>query len=197
MTVLSRIPRCRRTAGVATFAALLVPAAAVPAVPAAAVPSSDAVVLVEEVYGGGGNNGAVYDQDFVELYNPGDEPVPLDGWSVQYGSAGGTTWSGQTDLAGEIPAGGSFLVGQAHGNDTDLPDLPTPDVEGSIFMSGSGAEVALVSSTDRLDCTGAACADVADLVDLVGWGSANTFLGSGPAPGTTNATSVEIGRAHV
>ncbi len=190
MTVLSRIPRCRRTAGVATFAALLVPAAAVPAVPAAAVPSSDAVVLVEEVYGGGGNNGAVYDQDFVELYNPGDEPVPLDGWSVQYGSAGGTTWSGQTDLAGEIPAGGSFLVGQAHGNDTDLPDLPTPDVEGSIFMSGSGAEVALVSSTDRLDCTGAACADVADLVDLVGWGSANTFLGSGPAPGTTNATSV-------
>ncbi|PRZ09427.1 5'-nucleotidase/hypothetical protein [Isoptericola sp. CG 20/1183] len=197
MTHPSPTPRRPRTAGTAAVAALLLPAAALPALPAAAVPSSDAVVLVDEVYGGGGNSGAVYDQDFVELYNPGDEPVSLDGWSVQYGSAGGTTWSGQTDLSGEIPAGGSFLVGQSRGNDTDLPDLPTPDAEGSIFLSGSGAEVALVSSTDRLDCTGAACADVADLVDLVGWGSANTYLGSGAAPGTSNATSVaRVGHSH-
>lgn len=190
MTVTSPTPRRLRATWTAALAALLVPAAAVvPTAPAVAVPSADSVVVIDEVYGGGGNNGAVYDRDFVELYNPGDEPVSLDGWSVQYGSAGGSTWSGQTDLTGEIPAGGSFLVAQAYGNDTDLPDLPTPDVEGTIFMSGSGAKVALVASTDRLACLGAACTDVADIVDLVGWGSANTYLGSAPAPGTSNATS--------
>ena len=179
----------RRTLSAAVAATLTVPAA-VAALPAAAVPSVDAPVVIDEVYGGGGNNGGTYDRDFVELHNPGDEPVSLDGWSVQYGSAGGTTWSSQTDLSGQIPAGGSFLVAQAPGSDDSQPDLPTPDVDGGIFMSGSGAEVALVSSTDRLDCTGTACADVDDLVDLVGWGSANTYLGSGPAPATTNPVSV-------
>ncbi|MDO8147292.1 ExeM/NucH family extracellular endonuclease [Isoptericola sp. b515] len=189
MTRTSTARPSRRTGYAAVLAATLaVPSVA--ALPAAAVPSVDAPVLIDEVYGGGGNNGGAYDRDFVELYNPGDEPVSLDGWSVQYGSAGGTTWSSQTDLTGEVPAGGSFLVAQAPGNDDSQPDLPTPDVEGGIFMSGSGAEVALVRSTDRLDCTGSACAEVTDLVDLVGWGSANTFLGSGPAPGTSNAVSV-------
>lgn len=197
MTTTSPTPRRLWKARAAALAVLLVPAAAVPAVPAAATPSADSAVLIDEVYGGGGNNGAVYDRDFVELYNPGEDPVSLDGWSVQYGSAGGTTWSGQTDLTGEIPGGGSFLVAQAYGSNTDLPDLPAPDVEGNIFMSGSGAKVALVSSTDRLTCLGADCARTDDVVDLVGWGSANTYLGTGPAPGTSNPTSVaRVEHAH-
>ncbi|WP_425432697.1 ExeM/NucH family extracellular endonuclease [Isoptericola jiangsuensis] len=150
------------------------------------------------MYGGGGNSGGAFDRDFVELYNPTDEPVSLDGWSVQYGSATGTTWSGQTNLTGQIPAGGSFLVAQAYGANTDLPDLPTPDVEGNIAMSGSGAKVALVSGTTRLTCLGAACTSATDVVDLVGWGSSTTtYLGSAPAPGTTNATSVSrTGHGH-
>ncbi|WP_277207792.1 ExeM/NucH family extracellular endonuclease [Isoptericola croceus] len=191
MTATSPTLRRLRTTWTAALAAVLVPAAvALPTVPSAAVPSPGSAVVIDEVYGGGGNSGAVYDRDFIELYNPGDEPVALDGWSVQYGSATGTTWSGQTDLTGEVPAGGSFLVAQAYGSNTDLPDLPAPDVEGTIAMSGTGAKVALVSSTERLSCLGAACADVADLVDLVGWGSANTYLGGAPARATTNSTSV-------
>jgi 5'-nucleotidase len=190
VTITSPSPRRRPAAYTAALAALLVPAAVL-AVPAIALPSVDAAVLVDEVYGGGGNNGGAFDRDFVELHNPTDEPVSLDGWSVQYGSATGSTWSGQTNLTGEIPAGGSFLVAQASGANTDLPDLPTPDVEGTIAMSGSGAKVALVSSTTRLTCLGAACATAEDVVDLVGWGSTtNTFLGTAPAPGTANGTSV-------
>jgi 5'-nucleotidase len=183
--------RRRRTAAyLAVAGVVLAPAAALTA-PAVAAPSLDAPVLIDEVYGGGGNNGGAFDRDFVELYNPTAAPVSLDGWSIQYGSAGGTSWSGQTDLTGTIPAGGSFLVAQAAGADADQPDLPTPDVDGSIAMSGSGAKVALVASTHRLTCLGASCAAADDVVDLVGWGaSTNTFLGSGPAPGTSNPTSV-------
>ena len=54
---------------------------------AQAAPSPTAGVVINEVYGGGGNSGATYKQDFVELVNTGTAPVKLDGWSVQYASA--------------------------------------------------------------------------------------------------------------
>src|SRR5690606_2674371 len=94
-------------------------------------------------------------------------------------------------LSGQVVPGGSFLVGQAFGADTTKPALPTPDLTGTVAMSGSGAKIALVRSTDRLTCSGTACAAADDVVDLVGWGSsANAYAGTAPAPGTTNATSV-------
>jgi 5'-nucleotidase len=190
--------RRRRTTATAVAATLAVPAVAV-APAAVAEVSVDAPVVIDEIYGGGGNSGGAYAQDFVELYNPTDDPVSLDGWSVQYASATGTWANGaQTDLAGQIPAGGSFLIGQAGGADDSQPALPTPDVQGAIAMSGSGAKVALVRTTDRLTCAGADCAAVPDVVDLVGWGpTASAYAGSGPAPGTTNATSVaRVDHAH-
>ncbi len=47
-------------------------------------------VVVSQVYGGGGNTGAQYTNDFIELFNLGTSPVSLAGWSVQYTSATGT-----------------------------------------------------------------------------------------------------------
>ena len=41
-------------------------------------------LVVNEVYGGGGNSGATLTNDFIELANPGTAAVALDGWSVQY-----------------------------------------------------------------------------------------------------------------
>ena len=48
-------------------------------------------LVVSQVYAGGGNSGASYTNDFVELHNSG-APQSLAGWSVQYASAGGATW---------------------------------------------------------------------------------------------------------
>ena len=67
----------------AALAALLVLAA-----PASAA-SPD--IVISQVYGGGGNTGAQYKNDFIELYNRGPDPVPVTGWSVQYAAAGGTS----------------------------------------------------------------------------------------------------------
>ena len=55
---------------------------------ASATPSTG--VVINEVYGGGGNSGATFRRDFVELQNRGAVEVMLDGWSVQYHSATGT-----------------------------------------------------------------------------------------------------------
>ena len=52
--------------------------------PAAAASSG---VVINEVYGGGGNSGATLTNDFIELANAGGGAAALDGWSVQYISA--------------------------------------------------------------------------------------------------------------
>ncbi|HXG83572.1 MAG TPA: lamin tail domain-containing protein [Pyrinomonadaceae bacterium] len=49
-------------------------------------------IVISQFFGGGGLSGAPYTHDFVELFNRGDAPVSLDGWSVQYASASGSEW---------------------------------------------------------------------------------------------------------
>src|SRR6185295_17364539 len=64
-------------------------------------------ILISQVYGAGGNSGANFRNDFVELFNPGTAAVDITGWKVQYTSAAGTTWGSNafTLPAGSIAAG--------------------------------------------------------------------------------------------
>lgn len=71
-------------------------------------------VVVDEVYGGGGNSGATLTNDYIELYNRGSAPVDLSTWSVQYASATGATWQ-VTPLSGSIAPGARYLVAEAAG----------------------------------------------------------------------------------
>jgi hypothetical protein len=96
-------------------------------------------VVVSEVYGGGGNAGATYKNDFIELYNRTAAPISLAGWSVQYSAAGGTGNFQVTSLTGTIAAGGYYLVGEAAGTGGDL-GLPAPDNSGSIAMAAGVRE---------------------------------------------------------
>src|SRR5919198_3566012 len=56
---------------------------------AAKVPRSVSLV-VSQAYGGGGNTGAPWRNDFIEVFNPTAAGVDVTGWSVQYASASGT-----------------------------------------------------------------------------------------------------------
>src|SRR5947208_3963797 len=69
-------------------------------------------VVISQVYGGGGNTGAPYQNDFVELFNRGTSTVSLAGWSVEYTSATGTgLFSANTaTLTGSIAPGQYYLV---------------------------------------------------------------------------------------
>ncbi|WP_052460405.1 ExeM/NucH family extracellular endonuclease [Microbacterium gorillae] len=156
--------------------------------PAGAGP--DSPVLIDEVYGGGGNSGAPFNRDFIELHNPGTAPVDVSGWSVQYASATGASWQVTKLGARAIPAGGSIVIGEALGANTALPGFDVDvDVDGTIAMSGTAGKVALVSSEQAITgATGIATRD--DVVDFVGWGNAGDWAGTGAAPATTNATSV-------
>jgi predicted extracellular nuclease len=66
-------------------------AAALAASGAPALAASD--VVISQVYGGGGNAGATYKSDFIELLNRSTAPVVMNGWSVQYASASNGNWA--------------------------------------------------------------------------------------------------------
>src|ERR687884_1311240 len=91
--------------------------------PAGAVSSN---LVVSQVYGGGGNSGATYKNDFIELYNRGASAVSLNGWSVQYSSAAGTTWQVTNLTSFTLQPGQYYLVQEAAGAG-GTTNLPTPD----------------------------------------------------------------------
>src|SRR5438309_649700 len=49
-------------------------------------------------------------QEFVEIYNPVDQPVIIDDWHLEYKSATGTTWTLKATLNGNIEPRGFYLL---------------------------------------------------------------------------------------
>ncbi|WP_300382528.1 5'-nucleotidase C-terminal domain-containing protein, partial [Clostridium sp.] len=105
-------------------------------------------VVISEVYGGGGNGVTKYKNDFVELYNPTDKEIDINGWEIQYSSDKGTFGTNNTILSGKIKANGYFLVQQGAG-DGGTDELPDPDTIGKINMAGSNCRVRLVDSDKK------------------------------------------------
>ncbi len=149
-------------------------------------------LVISQVYGGGGNGGATYTHDYIEIFNRGTGSVSLDGMSLQYASATGTgnlgANAGQlTELSGSLAPNQYFLVQEASNAPVGLP-LPTPDIADAtpIAMAAGAGKVALVSGQTSLECNGGStpcgAAALARIVDLVGYGNANFFEGPGAAP---------------
>lgn len=173
-------PFRRALALVAPLGALLL----VPQLPAQATLPTPSLVI-SQVYGGGGNSGANYKNDFIEIFNPTATPVNLSGYSVQYASSTGTgAWQATPLTSVTLQPGQFYLVQESQGAG-GTTNLPTADATGTIALSATAGKVALVSSTTALSGT---CPTTNTLVDLVGFGSANCSLGN-PAPGPSNSTA--------
>ncbi len=142
-------------------------------------------VVISQVYGGGGNSGATYTNDFVELFNRGTTPVSLNGWSIQYLSAGGTgTWS-TTPLSGTIQPGRYYLIQEAAGTG-GTTGLPAPDATGSIAMSGTAGKVLLRTSSTAV---AGSCTAGQSIVDIVGYNSAASCYEGAPTAALSNTTA--------
>ncbi len=161
-------------------------AAVVTLVSLAALPAwaSTSGVVISQLYGG---NGGSYANDYVELFNAGTSAVSIAGWSVQYASASGT---GTFASNGVAAVSGTLQPGQYHlvklGTTAAGAALPTPDSIGSLNLSATAGKVVLVNTVSGLTCNGASTAcsasQLAQIVDLVGYGSANFFEGTSAAP---------------
>jgi endonuclease G len=145
-------------------------------------------VVISQVYGGGGNSGATYTNDFVELYNPTAATVPLTGWSLQYASATGTSWTNRQPIGGFIEPGQYFLIRLASGGG-GAPLPVTPNISGDINMAAGSGKIALVRNSAPL--SGACPIGNQNIVDFVGYGtSANCREGSENAPQLNNTTAI-------
>jgi len=154
-------------------------------------------VRISQVYGSGGN---YYRCDYVELFNNSGAPVDIGGWSIQYGSATGSSFGSSTYNYALIPAGavipacGYYLISgycsSSAGADLPvIPDLriPTSPPLWQFNFSSSSGKVALFSD----QVFNRTCAQAqAVAVDLVGYGAANCYE-TEPAP-TSDALSVLV-----
>lgn len=156
--------------------------------------TASAQVVISQVYGGGGNAGATYTNDFIELFNRGSVAQDLTGWSVQYASATGTSWAVQPLTALTLQPGQYYLIQCAAGT-TPTTALPTPDSLPvapalGLAMSGSNGKVVLVNVTTAqtgLIPTGS------QVMDLVGYGTTPTgYEGTGPTGTALTATTAAV-----
>jgi endonuclease G, mitochondrial len=149
-------------------------------------PPSD--VVISQIYGGGGNGGATYHNDYVELYNRGAGPVDLTGWSLQYASSTGSGWdSNKQPLGGTIGAGEYYLISLASGGAAGAI-LPAANISGQINMAAGSGKIALVNSFTGLvgNCP------IFDLTikDFVGYGTADCGEGSTTTAAGSNTTAL-------
>ena len=142
-------------------------------------------IVISQVYGGGGNSGAPYKNDFIELYNLGTTTVSLSSWSIQYASASGNSWD-VTNLSGDLAPGQYYLV-QLDGGTTGS-DLPTPDITDTTDMSATAGKIALVNTVNPLTDIG--CPFSASVIDFVGYGTSANCYETAVAPAPSNTTAI-------
>jgi uncharacterized protein (TIGR03437 family) len=155
-----------------------------------------ALVVISQVYGGGGNAGASYINDFIEIFNRGTTTVDFSvtPYSVQYAPATSNFSTNKTDVtSGVLLPGHYFLIREASGGTAGV-SLPTPDASGSINLAATAGKVALVNGTTGL--TGSGCPLGAPIVDFLGYGStANCFETAPSSVSGTNSNARSVIRA--
>jgi predicted extracellular nuclease len=145
-------------------------------------------LVISQFYGAGGNAGSVLRNDYIEIFNRGATAVTAVGWSVQYGSATSTgAWSGKSPLPTFTIEPGQYVLIQEQSGGAVGALLPTPSIvpTSGFNASATTGKIALVS--DNVFLSGATPTS-ANLVDMLGFGTANGFEGANaPAPSATLA----------
>jgi hypothetical protein len=147
-----------------------------------------APIVISAVYGGGGNSGATYSYDYVELKNRTSTAIDLTGYSLQYTSSSGTgVWTPHL-LTGTVPANGYFLARGAIG--ATVTNVPLPAAHDQDFpllaLSGTNGTVALVNGTAAL---ASGCPAAGTVVDMAGYGTAACREGANASTSLTNSTA--------
>ncbi|MBY0310645.1 MAG: lamin tail domain-containing protein [Phycisphaerales bacterium] len=147
-------------------------------------------VVISQVFAGGGSGSAsaVFRDDFVELFNRSASVQNIGGWSLQYQSSGGTTWSATSAIpTGTTLQPGQYYLIQLTSTGTPMGGAPTatPDFIPTTrpALSNSDGKVALsnVSTAFAVACPSGNAA----LVDLVAYGAPTATCREGSANAAT------------
>lgn len=105
-------------------------------------------VILTQIYGGGGNSGATYRADFIELYNNTETPVEISNWRVYYASKNNKLAGDSIIIENDtwIPAHKHYLIQCKEGTkgtsimaDTHWESLNMAATGGQILIQRDGA----------------------------------------------------------
>ncbi|WP_336686403.1 lamin tail domain-containing protein [Chryseobacterium bernardetii] len=161
--------------------------------------STNAQIVINEIYGGNGNSGAVFKNNYIVLKNIGTTLVSLTGASIQYASAIGAFTEYHTLPDFTLGPEETYLIQEA-AVDGGVEALPTPDFiattvtnfDGTpnksvgIRISGTSGKLALAGNIVQVLSPSSS-----NVLDFVGYGAnADQFKGDGPAPSPTASTAI-------
>ncbi|HEX5706993.1 MAG TPA: Calx-beta domain-containing protein, partial [Pyrinomonadaceae bacterium] len=158
--------------------------------------SSD--VVISQVYTRGGEPGALYAFDYVELFNRGDSPVDINRWTLQLETKRGSLTSASTvGIFSPLPVivePGKYVLIQLGGDGMGGAPLPvTPDhtFPGRLNIGPDGGRISLVRNGSGLLDLSACPSPRVDTADFVGFGpAARCWEGTSPAPAPDAASAL-------
>ena len=127
-------------------------------------------LVISQFQTGGGGTGT-FNDEFVEIFNRGANPIDLNGYRLVYRSATGSSdvaapfasWSATTI----VPPGGYYLIASTSYDGTVTPDMTYNPTTCQCSMGAAGGGLAIRLGANN---TGA-------VIDSVGWGtSTNIFV---------------------
>lgn len=160
---------------------------------------SNAQIVINEIYTGGGILGATLTNDFVELKNIGNTTQTLTGATIQYGPVSGAFTQYHTLPTISLLPGQTYLI-QEGGDGGGIINLVNPNLVVNLVLNFNGSapvvgvglglaltsgKIALASNTTQV--TGPTASNV---LDFVGYGLANQYEGAGAAPSPSILNSI-------
>jgi hypothetical protein len=189
----------RKIAALSTAAALLALCLFTPAQPAARAQTTSGSpdLVISQLYTRGGEAGALFQNDYVEIFNRGSSSVDLSGWGLNLRINDGTVASTVlvrfgSNISLPVAPGRYALVKLSGGTEGqplpatlfDLSLSPVP-----LNLGGAGGEVALLRPGGSVPLLGCPPAQSAGVADYVGYGTGVTCSegSAAPAPSPTTA----------
>ena len=138
-------------------------------------------IRMSQVYPGGGIGTGFYTNDYVELFNPTGAAVSIGGWSLQYGSATGSSFGSPGGNDFVFPANAviqpcKYVLIQLGTTGTGGTALPvTPDyTTANINMQANNGKIALIKNSTLINpCSGNTAGAI--YADVVGYGTGNCY----------------------
>ncbi|MBU3660286.1 MAG: hypothetical protein FGM14_10470 [Flavobacteriales bacterium] len=143
-------------------------------------PNTNDHLVISQVYGGGGNSGATYTNDFVEIFNPTSSTVSLTNWKIQYASSAGS-YADAATLSGSINPGKYYLISLAGG--ATGASLPSADATGLTNLSATTGKVRLINASSVV-------------IDKLGYGTSSSPDPEGTAVAAASGNAVSYQRAN-
>ncbi len=160
---------------------------------------SNAQIVINEIYSGGGLLGAAITNDFIELKNIGSSTATLNGATIQYASSSGAFTQYNNLPSITLGPGQTYLIQQGSDGLGGLINLLNPNLIVSVFLNldgspsvGVGVGLALTSGKVALasNATQVTGPTASNVLDFVGYGLANQYEGIGSAPSPTILNSI-------